>query len=83
MLEAMRNLGILKMIEEFGEIGFDRNALNSVDSFLEQRNKAIECGKYASLQFESIASERIGIFSIDENANIKFHEEAVSEDSWK
>lgn len=83
MLGALRNLGILKMIDEFHEIEFDSNALNSVDSFLEQRKRAIESGDYARLQFEPINSDRIGIFSIDENEKINFREETVSEDSWK
>lgn len=81
MLEAIRNLGILKMIDVFQE--FEISALDSVDSFLEQRKKAIESGDYAKLQFEPITSDRIGIFSIDENEKIKFQKETVSEDSWK
>jgi len=83
MLEAIRNLGILKMIDAFQEIQFDPSALDSVDSFLEQRRRAIESGDYAKLQFEPINSDRIGIFSIDDNEQIKFQEESVSEDSWK
>nr|QNO47516.1 hypothetical protein GGGHDLIA_00006 [Methanosarcinales archaeon ANME-2c ERB4] len=44
MLDAIRNLGILKMIDEFKE-EFDFNALESVDSFIEAREKAIESGE--------------------------------------
>ena len=83
MLEAIRNLGILKMIDEFREEEFDPSALDSVESFLKQRTKAIESGVYAKLQFEPITSERIGIFAIDENGKIKYQEENVSENSWK
>lgn len=57
MLEAIRNLGILKMIEEFEE--FDFKALLSIDSFLKQRLKAIENGRYAKLQFGRINEEKI------------------------
>jgi CRISPR-associated protein Csh1 len=82
VIEAIRNLGILKMINEFQE-EFDLNALESIDSFLEKRNKAIESGRYAHLQFESLNAEHIGIFTID-GETIKFiTEELVSEDSWK
>lgn len=56
------------MIDEFE---FDFNALESVDSFLEERGKAIESGVYARLQFESINAEHIGIFTID-GETIKF-----------
>ena len=81
MIEAIRNLGILKMIDEFEE--FSLNALESVDSFLEERGKAIESGVYARQQFELINTEHIGIFTID-GETIKFiTEESVSEDSWK
>ena len=81
VIEAIRNLGILKMIDEFEE--FDFNALESVDLFLDERGKAIESGTYAHLQFESLNSEHIGIFTID-GKTIKFiTEELVSEDSWK
>ena len=80
MLDAIRNLGILKMIDEFKE-EFDFNALESVDSFLEEREKAIESGVYASLQFEPISSDHIGIFTID-GETIKFIEKEVV-DSWK
>jgi len=84
MIGAIRNLGILKMIDKFnGE--FDKQSLISVDSFLKQRRRAIESGVYAKLQFESIESikvDRIGIFAIDDG-KIRFEEEKVSDDSWK
>ncbi len=80
MIEAIRNLGILKMIEELKE--FDFNALESVESFLEQREKAIENGDYPRLQFEFINADRIGIFAID-NGKVRFQEEKVSGDNWK
>jgi hypothetical protein len=59
MLDAIRNLGILKMIDEFDE--FDLSALESVDSFLEERGRAIESRAYARLQFEPISADHIGI----------------------
>jgi len=80
MIEAIRNLGILKMIDELKE--FDFNALESVESFLEQREKAIESGAYAQLQFEPINIDQMGIFAIDEG-KIKFQVETVSDDDWK
>ena len=81
MLDAIRNLGILKMIDKFEE--FDFNALESVDSFLEERGKAIESGAYARLQFEPINAEHIGIFAVD-GERIRFIvEEIDSNDSWK
>jgi len=81
MLDAIRNLGILKMIDKFEE--FDFNALESVDSFLEERERAIESGEYARLQFEPISADQIGIFTID-GETIKFiTEESVPKDSWK
>jgi len=81
MLDAIRNLGILKMIDKFEE--FDFNALESVDSFLEERGKAIESGVYARLQFEPINAEHIGIFTVD-GERIRFIvEEIDSNDSWK
>lgn len=64
MLEAIRNLGILKMIQEFPD-DFNYEALESVDKFLEQREKAIQKGIYGKLQFETIDDEEIGIFSIN------------------
>jgi hypothetical protein len=64
MLEAIRNLGILKMIQAFpGEFTFE--ALESVDKFLEQRGKAIQKGIYGNLQFETIDDEEIGVFSVN------------------
>ncbi len=81
MIEAIRDIGILKMIDKFGE--FDSTALESVDSFLEQRAKAIESGVYACLQFEPINAEHIGIFTID-GERIRFIIEKIdSDDSWK
>lgn len=83
MIEAIRDLGILKMIDTLNE--FDSNALISVDFYLEQRKAAIESGSYASLQFESKSitkAEHIGIFSIVEE-RIEFREEQVLDDSWK
>ena len=64
MLEAIRNLGILKMIQEFPD-DFTYEALESVDNFLEQREKAIQKGIYGKLQFETIDDEEIGVFSIN------------------
>ena len=80
MIEAISNLGILKMIDELKE--FDFNALESVESFLEQREKAIESGVYARFQFERINVDQIGIFAMDEG-KIKFQIETVSDDDWK
>ena len=82
MLEAIRNLGILKMIED-QDIQFESSALDSVESFLEQRKEAIERGVYAKLQFEPINSDKIGIFSIDQDDKVQFREENVSDNSWK
>lgn len=81
MLHAIKNLGILKLIEEFPE-EFDFNALDSTDSFLEQREKAISKGEYAKLQFETLKDDNIGIFSIN-NSKVSFEVERVSDDSWK
>ena len=64
MLEAIRNIGILKMIQEFRD-DFTYEALESVDKFLEQREKAIQKGSYGKLQFETIDDEQIGGFSIN------------------
>ena len=64
MLEAIRNLGILKMIQEFRD-EFNYEALESVDKFLEQRERAIQKGVYGKLQFELINDEDIGVFSIE------------------
>lgn len=80
MLEAIRNLGILKMIEI---LNFDSDALDSVNSFLEQRKLSIESGEYAKLQFELIASNEIGIFSIDQDERVKFKVENVLDESWE
>lgn len=80
MLGAIRNLGILKMIEV---LDFDTDALDSVSSYLEQRDESVEKKEYAKLQFESINSEKIGIFSIDNDGKIRFQVENVSDDSWK
>lgn len=66
MLEAIRNLGILKMIQEFSD-DFNYEALESVDKFLEQRERAIQKGIYGKLQFEPIDDEEIGVFSINGN----------------
>jgi hypothetical protein len=82
VIEAVRDLGILKMINEFQE-EFDLNTLKSIDSFLEESNKAIENGRYAHLQFESLTSEHIEIFLIDRKS-IKFiTDELIPKDSWK
>jgi hypothetical protein len=80
MIEAIRNLGILKMIDKLEE--FDFNALESVDAFLEQRKRAMESGAYAKLQFEPINADQIGIFAMD-GGKIKFQVETVSDDDWK
>lgn len=80
MLEAIRSLGILKMIDV---MDFDTDALDSVGSFLKQREESIEKREYAKLQFESINSEKIGIFSIDNGDRIRFQIENVCDDSWK
>jgi CRISPR-associated protein Cas8b/Csh1 subtype I-B len=82
MIQAFRSLGILKMIEKFpGE--FSPEALSSVESFLDMREKAIEKGVYGELQFEKINSEKIGIFELKDD-KITFQEEEVEpEDSWK
>lgn len=68
------------MIGELKE--FDFNALESVESFLEQREKAIESGVYARVQFERINVDQIGIFAVDDG-KIKFRVETVSDDDWK
>lgn len=64
MLETIRNLGILKMIQELPD-EFTFEAVESVDKFLEQREKAIQKGIYGKLQFEPINDEEIGVFSIN------------------
>lgn len=78
MLEAIRNLGILKMIQEFPD-EFTYEALESVDKFLEQREKAIQRGLYGKLQFESIDDEDIGVFSIEKD-EISFRKERLIDD---
>jgi CRISPR-associated protein Cas8b/Csh1 subtype I-B len=80
MLEAIRNLGILKMIEV---LDFDTDALDSANSFLEHRKKSIVRGDYAKLQFESIVADKIGIFSIDQDEKVRFQVENVSDESWE
>lgn len=79
MLEAVRNLGILKMIQEFSD-EFTYEALESVDKFLEQREKAIQKGIYGNLQFETIDDEEIGVFSINGNGII-FKKMAKADDT--
>jgi len=64
-------------------LDFDTDALDSVSSYLEQRDESVEKKEYAKLQFESINSEKIGIFSIDNDGKIRFQVENVSDDSWK
>ncbi len=81
MIEAIRDLGILKMIDTFQE-DFDISSLSSVESFLNQRKKSIAKGIYGKLQFETINEDEIGIFGID-NGKILFENERISEDSWK
>lgn len=80
MLEAIRSLGILKMIDA---LDFDTDALDSVGSFLDQRKKSIERGDYAKLQFESISSDNVGIFSIDQDERVRFQVKKVSDESWE
>ncbi len=80
MIEAIRNLGILKMIDEFEE--FDFNALESVDAFLKQRGKAIKSGVYAKLQFEKIDLKNIGVLAL-ENKKITFKTMEVPDDHSK
>jgi len=79
MLEAIRNLGILKMISEFPD-AFDYEALRSVDTFLEQRDNAIQRGVYGKLQFESIKEENIGVFSVNDD-EIRFEKRSVIDDT--
>lgn len=80
MIEAIRNLGILKMIDKCGE--FDFNALESVDAFLKQREKAIKSGVYAKLQFEKFDLKNIGVFVL-ENKKITFKTMEVPDDHSK
>ncbi|MFH1287099.1 MAG: TM1802 family CRISPR-associated protein [bacterium] len=81
MLNAIRNLGILKMIQEFPDV-FNREALESPDKFLEQREKAIEKGIYGKLQFEPINDEEIGLFSIN-GEKISFNTTKKDDDASK
>lgn len=81
MLDAIRNLGILKMIQEFPD-EFDYNALESIESFLEQREKAIQKGIYGKLQFEIVEDEKIGVFAI-EGEEIHFNVKEKEDDSSK
>ena len=62
MLEAIRNLGILKMIDEFEEFKKDQefSPLDSIESFLKARKESIDSGSYAKLQFEPVNYETIG-----------------------
>ena len=64
MIEAIREIGILKMVDTLKD-DFDATALTSTDSFLEQRKKAIAHGNYGKLQFETINEDKIGIFVLD------------------
>ncbi len=79
MLDAIRNLGILKMIQEFPDV-FNHEALESVDKFLDQRENAIEKGIYGKLQFEPIDDEEIGVYSINGD-EISFKKEKIIDDS--
>ncbi|MFA5196510.1 MAG: TM1802 family CRISPR-associated protein [Bacteroidales bacterium] len=83
MIEAIREIGILKMVDTFKE-DFDATALTSVNSFLEQRKKAIARGSYGKLQFETINEDKVGIFVLDCN-KISFEIEPIADivDSWK
>lgn len=81
MLEAIRNLGILKMIQEFPD-DFNHEALESVKKFLEQRGKAIQRGIYGMLQFEPIGEEEIGVFSISGD-EISFKKSSKTDDTSK
>ncbi len=64
MLDGIRNLGILKMIQAFPDV-FNYESLDLVNKFIEQRKKAIEKGNYGTLQFETIKDENIGAFFIN------------------
>jgi CRISPR-associated Csh1 family protein len=82
MIDAIREIGILKMIDTFSE-DFDATALTSTNSFLEQRKKAIAHGNYGKLQFETIDKDKtIGIFNLN-NEKVSFEIEPVADDSWK
>jgi hypothetical protein len=78
MLEAIRSIGILKMIQEFPD-EFTYEALESVNKFLEQRETAIQKGIYGKLQFELIDDEEIGVFSINKD-EISFKKEKTIDD---
>lgn len=82
MIEAIREIGILKMIDTFSE-DFDATALTSTNSFLEQRTKAIAHGTYGKLQFEIINEDIIGIFELN-RGKVSFETEVLEiADSWK
>lgn len=88
MLDAIRNLGILKMIE-VSEGAMPINALCSVESYLKGRIKAIDSGLHYKTQFESVErksefndSNNIGIFSRDGDT-YKFYVEQIGDDSTK
>lgn len=84
MLDAIRNLGILKMIQEFPDV-FSHEALKSVGKFLEQREKAIQKGIYGKLQFEPQKNiKNIGIFH-NNKGTIRFiiEEPLDIDESWK
>lgn len=82
MIEAIREIGILKMIDTFRE-DFDATALTSINSFLEQRKKAIAHGTYGKLQFETINEDKIGIFELN-RGKVSFDTEVLEiADSWK
>ena len=82
MLEAIRNLGILKMIQEFSD-DFNYEALESVDKFLEQRESAIQKGIYGKLQFETTKNNKnVGIYH-NNNGKIRFIIEEPLDESWK
>ncbi|MCG2709029.1 MAG: TM1802 family CRISPR-associated protein, partial [Thermodesulfovibrionales bacterium] len=67
------------MIQEFPD-EFTYEALESVDKFLEQREKAIQEGIYGKLQFETIDDEEIGVFSINGD-EISFKKIAKTDDT--
>ncbi len=82
MIEAIREIGILKMVDTLKD-DFDATALTSTDSFLEQRKKAIAHGNYGKLQFETINEDKIGIFVLD-HEQVSFEIEIIEiTDSWK
>jgi len=85
MLEAIRNLGILRMMDELTEFQKDCeiSPLDSVEAFLKARKESIENGTYVKFQFEPLNYEDIGIFSIDTNGRIVFKIEKVLDDSTR